>query len=125
MLLFINLSAPSHFLVFFFFNDTATTEIYTLSLHDALPIWDQTEREARAFIEAVPNGTYEAESFLDNDGRSLDTPLRIKVKVVIAGGRMIVDFSEMNEQVPGPTNSGYSGGLAAARIAYKCLTQPR
>src|SRR6266480_7011190 len=26
-------------LVFFFFNDTATTEIYTLSLHDALPIF--------------------------------------------------------------------------------------
>src|SRR5215475_3382337 len=26
-------------LFFFFFNDTATTEIYTLSLHDALPIW--------------------------------------------------------------------------------------
>ena len=26
-------------LCFFFFNDTATTEIYTLSLHDALPIW--------------------------------------------------------------------------------------
>ena len=28
--------------VIFFFNDTATTEIYTLSLHDALPISDQT-----------------------------------------------------------------------------------
>src|SRR3712207_8144981 len=28
------------FFCFFFFNDTATTEIYTLSLHDALPIWD-------------------------------------------------------------------------------------
>src|SRR3712207_7766626 len=27
------------YLTFFFFNDTATTEIYTLSLHDALPIW--------------------------------------------------------------------------------------
>ena len=27
-------------MVFFFFNDTATTEIYTLSLHDALPIWE-------------------------------------------------------------------------------------
>src|SRR3712207_6999539 len=26
--------------IFFFFNDTATTEIYTLSLHDALPIFD-------------------------------------------------------------------------------------
>src|SRR3712207_9041916 len=28
-----------YILHFFFFNDTATTEIYTLSLHDALPIW--------------------------------------------------------------------------------------
>src|SRR5579862_2791992 len=27
------------YIFFFFFNDTATTEIYTLSLHDALPIW--------------------------------------------------------------------------------------
>src|SRR3712207_7631285 len=26
-------------MLYFFFNDTATTEIYTLSLHDALPIW--------------------------------------------------------------------------------------
>src|SRR2546428_4416300 len=31
-------------LFFFFFNDTATTEIYTLSLHDALPISDTAER---------------------------------------------------------------------------------
>src|SRR2546430_4340735 len=34
--------------VFFFFNDTATTEIYTLSLHDALPIWSAVEE---AWIE--------------------------------------------------------------------------
>src|SRR6266850_6621246 len=31
--------AQSSVSFFFFFNDTATTEIYTLSLHDALPIW--------------------------------------------------------------------------------------
>src|SRR2546427_9428069 len=30
---------PLFLSIFFFFNDTATTEIYTLSLHDALPIW--------------------------------------------------------------------------------------
>src|SRR2546430_11470003 len=37
---------------FFFFNDTATTEIYTLSLHDALPIsWcrNQQRREGRGY----------------------------------------------------------------------------
>src|SRR3712207_7842426 len=32
-------------LFFFFFNDTATTEIYTLSLHDALPIYPYRERK--------------------------------------------------------------------------------
>src|SRR6266702_8893424 len=34
----------SFFFVFFFFNDTATTEIYTLSLHDALPIYGDRNR---------------------------------------------------------------------------------
>src|SRR2546430_16778921 len=38
--------AYSLILSFFFFNDTATTEIYTLSLHDALPI-SEGERAAR------------------------------------------------------------------------------
>src|SRR2546427_3133168 len=35
-----SLLCPYSLLFFFFFNDTATTEIYTLSLHDALPICD-------------------------------------------------------------------------------------
>src|SRR5258708_12585760 len=34
------MDTPTHVFSFFFFNDTATTEIYTLSLHDALPIFD-------------------------------------------------------------------------------------
>src|SRR3712207_3359225 len=33
--------------VFFFFNDTATTEIYTLSLHDALPIFPASKKRGR------------------------------------------------------------------------------
>src|SRR3989442_11958616 len=37
---------------FFFFNDTATTEIYTLSLHDALPIYS-----------AAPDGTISAKTW--------------------------------------------------------------
>src|SRR3712207_9411071 len=36
--------------IFFFFNDTATTEIYTLSLHDALPI----SRPRRAAVTTAP-----------------------------------------------------------------------
>src|SRR3712207_7065006 len=35
---------------FFFFNDTATTEIYTLSLHDALPILRRADRRGRRHV---------------------------------------------------------------------------
>src|SRR6266568_4793281 len=41
---------------FFFFNDTATTEIYTLSLHDALPVWAASllaRVEVEGYIELV------------------------------------------------------------------------
>src|SRR6266511_6407197 len=41
------------FFFFFFFNDTATTEIYTLSLHDALPIWPTWTPSAAAAAAAV------------------------------------------------------------------------
>jgi N-methylhydantoinase B len=37
---------------------------------------------------------------------------------------MTVDFSEMHPQVPSPLNSGRSGGIAAARVAFKALTSP-
>src|SRR3712207_9162689 len=57
-------------MIYFFFNDTATTEIYTLSLHDALPIYDVADagehvaedvraedRLARHHAEVIPHGT--------------------------------------------------------------------
>src|SRR2546425_11875022 len=50
------LSSSSLFL-FFFFNDTATTEIYTLSLHDALPIWRRLERARLLHQHAVAEGS--------------------------------------------------------------------
>src|SRR2546430_12363311 len=44
---------------FFFFNDTATTEIYTLSLHDALPICEPFEHEGPLTdLRFSPNGQY-------------------------------------------------------------------
>src|SRR2546430_12257105 len=47
-------SIPTSLFVFFFFNDTATTEIYTLSLHDALPIcYLSDERDGRALAAGL------------------------------------------------------------------------
>src|SRR2546429_7452318 len=45
---FYSTSSANRFSSFFFFNDTATTEIYTLSLHDALPIFDDLRRRPAA-----------------------------------------------------------------------------
>src|SRR2546427_6924682 len=39
----------------FFFNDTATTEIYTLSLHDALPIWRWRRRHLTETCDPSPS----------------------------------------------------------------------
>ena len=87
-------------------------------------IWDQTERAVRAVVATIPDGEYVAESALDNDGRTMDRPLRIKVTVRVEGSEMEVDYSEMNPQTAGPMNSGRSGGIAGARVAFKALTSP-
>src|SRR3712207_7169457 len=59
--------------MFFFFNDTATTEIYTLSLHDALPIWGYVVRLAGLEhpvpeLEAVAAGVLEVELVAELSG---------------------------------------------------------
>src|SRR5258708_27473768 len=54
---------------YFFFNDTATTEIYTLSLHDALPIYEREER-MYAPSASIAMGAGDATNKPDDYGRS-------------------------------------------------------
>src|SRR4029077_20207080 len=72
-------------------------------------ILDQSEAAARAFIAAMPDGTYVTETYLDND-RSGDTPVPIKVKVIVEGDGLTVEYSHLAAQAKGPINSGYFGG---------------
>ena len=84
-------------------------------------ILDQSEEAARAMIRSMPDGTYTAETFLDND-RSSDIPLPIRVKVIVAGDELTIDYSEIADQVKGPINSGwFGGGQTTARVAFKYL----
>src|SRR3712207_9394962 len=58
MIWYMILSIAQHMIhVFFFFNDTATTEIYTLSLHDALPICCRSAKRLGAAIRAAVSVT--------------------------------------------------------------------
>lgn len=85
---------------------------------------DQAEAAARAAIRALPDGTYEHETWLDNDGDN-DIPIPIRVKVVITGDELTVDYSGLAPQQAGCVNSGYyGGGLTTARVAFKYLVAP-
>jgi N-methylhydantoinase B len=87
-------------------------------------IWDQTDKLVRASVRAIPDGIYRASSFLDDDGRDFTRTIPITVLVEVRGDELTVDFSEVADQVPGFINCGASGGMAAARVAFKALTSP-
>lgn len=88
-------------------------------------IWDSSEQAARAAVRAVPNGLYEANSYLDNDGIDLDRRVPVVIKVEVKDGDFIVDFSGCSDQLRGPFNSGrYGGAETCARIAFKYLFAP-
>ncbi len=85
-------------------------------------IMDNSEAKARAQTRAIPDGIYEAESFMDDDGVDIGKRIPIKVRVIKKGEHMTIDLSGVSPQVRGFYNSGPSTGISCAQVAYKCLT---
>ncbi len=83
---------------------------------------DQSEAVARERVRQMPDGVYEAESYMDDDGVALGKRIPIRVKVEVAGDRMKVDLSEVSKQVAGFYNSGETAGRSCCQVAFKCLT---
>lgn len=87
-------------------------------------IMDQSEALARANTASIPDGVYEAESFMDDDGIEIGEPVPIRVRIVKQGDRMTIDLSDVSKQVRGFYNSGVTTGIACAQVAFKCLAAP-
>ncbi len=87
-------------------------------------IMDTQAIAARERTASIPDGTYEAESFMDDDALEVGKRIPIKVKVVVAGERMTIDLTDVSHQVRGFYNSGFATGLGAAQVAYKCIAAP-
>jgi N-methylhydantoinase B len=85
-------------------------------------IMAQSEAEARLQVAAIPDGVYEAESQMDDDGVDIGRPVPIRVKVTVKGAEMTVDLSGVSPQVKGFYNS--NAGVACAQVAFKCLALP-
>jgi len=87
-------------------------------------IMDHAEAMARSRTITIPDGVYEAESYMDDDGIEVGKPVPIRVRVVVKGDEMTVDLTNVSKQVRGFYNSGITTGYACAQVAYKCLTSP-
>lgn len=87
-------------------------------------IFQQSEKLARAAVKRIPDGNYEAESFMDDDGVNLGKRIPIRVRVEVRDDEMTVDLSGVSPQVAGPYNSGATAGRSASEVAFKFLTTP-
>lgn len=79
-------------------------------------------RLMRANIAELPDGTYSAEDWLDNDG-IVDAPLRIALDIVKRGESMTLDFSRTAAACAGPVNIARSTAIASCYVALKHVFQ--
>ena len=85
-------------------------------------IMDHSEAATRARVREIPDGVYEAQSFMDDDGVRIGERVPINVRVEVKGDRMKVDLTEVSKQVAGFYNSGETAGRSCCQVAFKCLT---
>ncbi|MEO3858250.1 hydantoinase B/oxoprolinase family protein [Acrocarpospora sp. B8E8] len=84
-------------------------------------IIEHGERVARKAVAALPDGTWTAFDYCDDDGIT-DDLIRMEVKVTIAGERMEVDFNGSDGAVAGPVNLPIGATESLAKAIYKELT---
>lgn len=75
-------------------------------------------RLMRANIAELPDGTYSAEDFLDNDG-IVDQPLKVALDLTVRGEEMTMDFSRSAPPCAGPVNIARSTAVASCYVALK------
>lgn len=82
-----------------------------------------TERMTRRAIAEIPDGVYEGEDYADTDGFS-DDPVRIKVKLIVSGDDITVDFTGTDPVVTGAINSPMANTYSAVYYSLKFFLSP-
>ena len=78
----------------------------------------RAEALTRSELTDLPDGRWEAEDYLDNDG-IIDEPLKIKIALEIKGDTMLLDFTGSAPQCAGPVNIALPTTVATAYVAIK------
>ena len=71
-------------------------------------IINYAERLTRAAVKELPDGEYEFEDWIDDDGIDIDQPIRLFVKITKRGDSMLVDWTGSSDQVKGAINNTLS-----------------
>ena len=82
---------------------------------------DYAERLTRAAVKDLPDGKYDFEDWIDDDGIDIDRPIRLYVKVTKKGERMLVDWTGSSEQVKGAINNTLSYTKAASYAGIRSV----
>jgi N-methylhydantoinase B len=82
---------------------------------------DYTERLTRAAVRELPDGSYDFEDWLDDDGIDLGVPIRLKVTFRKQGDELLADWTGSSPQVKGALNCTLSFTEAAVYTAVKCI----
>ena len=96
---------------------------YDTYLEARREIYRQSEELERQTVDAIPDGTYSAEGFLDDDGLG-HGPIPVKLRIDLEGDRMTIDLEGSAEQMEGPVNCGFAQTVSACRVAFKLLINP-
>ena len=67
-----------------------------------------SEAQTRAVFAEIPNGVYEFEDFVDDDGIELDRKLRINARLIVHDVSVEVDLSQSSSQAKGPVNCTFN-----------------
>jgi N-methylhydantoinase B len=90
------------------------------TLDYAAQLINYSARLMRHTILTIPDGTYEAEDILDDDGIS-DAPVSIAVSLTIREDKVVVDFTGSSPQVAGAINAVEAITVSAVSYVFRCL----
>ena len=86
-------------------------------------ILDYGERITRKGLKEIPNGSWTAEDYVDDDGID-DEIIPLRVRVTVTNDRFIVDFSESPGAAVGPVNIPFGLSQTIGKVVLKILTAP-
>lgn len=106
------------------YNETLTRFGEQIVIDATAELIERTRAGFRRLISEIPDGVYEYDDVLDDDGYDLETAIPVCCKITVSGDRITVDFEGTAKQVRGSLNCPLANSLSAVYAALKIYLDP-